>query len=136
VLGPLQVAGSFESRIANPWWLDCGAFAGFGQPGSGPFTNTRTRTHTQAWQERDAPLKTLFSPTCTFHGSDLEKLTGVMSTAHSVIQIIQRGERWLLTDVHCHVIPTKMGYCGESTIGHCGPISLMNYPQTQEGPFF
>ena len=33
MLGPLQVAGSFESHIANPWWLDCGALAGFQQLG-------------------------------------------------------------------------------------------------------
>ena len=34
VLGPLRVAGSFESRITNPWVLDCGALAGFQQPGT------------------------------------------------------------------------------------------------------
>jgi len=34
VLGPLRVAVYFESRIANPWLLDCGALAGFLQPGT------------------------------------------------------------------------------------------------------
>jgi len=33
-LGARALPGCFEGRFANPWWLDCGALAGFQQLGS------------------------------------------------------------------------------------------------------